>query len=108
MMNNEELDRKIEFIVNQQARFAIDIDLLRENLSQVSNTVNQLSVNVVQVTEVVTRLARVTHEGFRQVNGKIYALVDAQIRTDAAQKRTEENLQELIRSLTRRSNGNNA
>ena len=32
MMNNEEFDRKVEFIVNQQDKFEVDIERLREAL----------------------------------------------------------------------------
>jgi uncharacterized protein YqgV (UPF0045/DUF77 family) len=39
--------------------------------------------------DVVTRLATVTHAGFTEINGKINALVDAQIRTEESLTRTE-------------------
>ena len=105
-MNNEEFDRKMAFIVEQQAQFASDIQLLQESQAQLQESqtrteqvvaqtaaaVAQSAETVGQVVEVVTRLANVTHTGFTEVNAKINALVDAQIRTEQNLTRTEENL----------------
>ena len=55
-MNNEEVDRKIAFIIEQQAQFAADIHQLREVQGQTD--------------QVVARLANVTLEGFKDVNAR--------------------------------------
>ena len=81
-MNNEEFERKMSFIVEQQAQFAADIQQMRELQAQTEN--------------VVGRLAHATLEGFRDVNAKIDSLVDSQIRLTEAQTHTEENLRNLI------------
>jgi hypothetical protein len=67
-MNNEEFERKVTFIVEQQAQFAADIQQLQAIQAQTEN--------------VVGRLANATLAGFNDVNTKIDALVDSQIRTD--------------------------
>ncbi len=87
MMNNEDLERKMSFIVEQQAQFASDIQQLREAQEFTSQT-------VAQTGEIVARLANVTLEGFRNVNVKIDALLDSQIRTD-------DNLRNLIAVVDR-------
>ena len=74
-MSNEDVGRKIAFIIEHQAQFALDIQQLREVQ--------------VQTEQVVARLASVTLEGFKDVNAKINALVDSQMRTD-------ENLRNLV------------
>jgi hypothetical protein len=119
MMNNEEFERKMVFIVNQQAKFAVDIDLLHEaqarteqNLDRLGDRVTAMGDRVIALTDVVTRieevvirLAYVTNEGFKQLIGKVDAVVDSQIRTDdtlkALQKRTDEKFQELAASQAR-------
>ena len=75
MMNNEEFERKMSFIVEQQAQFAADIQQLQESQ--------------VQTDKVVNRLAKATLAGFNEtlasfdnINVKISALVDSQIQTD--------------------------
>jgi hypothetical protein len=91
-MNNEEFDRKMSFIVEQQAQFASDIQQLQESQTRTDLVVAQTAELVGQTGEVVTRLANVTHAGFTEWNAKINALVDAQIRTEENLVRTAENL----------------
>jgi len=114
-MNNEEFDRKMAFIVEQQAQFASDIQQLQESQvqlqasqAQTDQVVAQTAAVVGQMGEVVTRLANVTHAGFTEVNAKINALVDAQIRTEENLARTDknvastdENLKKLIAVVNR-------
>ena len=84
-MNNEEFDRKMAFIVGQQAQFASDIQQLQESQARTDQV-------VAQIGDVVTRLANVTHAGFTEINAKINALVDAQIRTEENLMRTDKNV----------------
>ncbi len=86
-MSNEELERRMAFIVEQQAQFTSDIQQLREAQTQTDQV-------VAQTGEIVARLANVTLEGFKDVNAKINALVDSQIRTD-------ENLRNLVTVVDR-------
>jgi hypothetical protein len=67
-MSNEEFERKMAFIVEQQAQFAADTQQLQATQAQTEN--------------VVGRLANATLAGFNDVNAKIESLVDSQIRTD--------------------------
>jgi predicted transcriptional regulator len=87
MMNNDELERKMAFIVEQQAHFASDIQKMRELQAQTE--------------DVVGRLAQATLEGFRDVNTKIDSLVDSQIKLTEAQTQTDENLRNLIAVVDR-------
>jgi hypothetical protein len=105
-MNNEEFDRKMAFIVEQQAQFASDIQLLQgsqaqlqESQARTDQVVAQTAESVGQMSEVVTRLANVTHAGFTEVNAKMNALVDAQIRTEENLMRTDKNVASTDESL---------
>lgn len=98
-MSNEELDRRIAFIIEQQAQFASDILQLREAQAQTEQIVARTGEIVGQTAEVVTRLAKGTLEGFKDVNTKINALVDSQIRTDESMRRTDENVRRTDESL---------
>ena len=121
-MSNEEFERKMTFIVEQQAQFASDIQRLQESQSrteqivaqsgesvaQAAEIVAQTAESVAQTAEVVTRLANVTHVGFNDVNAKINALVDSQIRTDEkvrnlmdSQIRTDESVRNLAAVVDR-------
>ena len=85
----KKVDRRIAFIIEQQSQFASDIHLLREAQTQLQGT-------QVQTEQVVARLAHVTLEGFKDVNAKINALADSQIRTDENVRHTDESLRTLI------------
>jgi succinyl-CoA synthetase alpha subunit len=114
-MNNDEFERKMAFIVEQQAQFASDIQQLQESqartekvVAHTADSVAQTADTVAQMGDVVTRLANVTHVGFTEVNAKINALVDAQVRTeenltrtDKNLDRTDENLRNLIAAVDR-------
>lgn len=84
-MSNDELERKMAFIVEQQAQFASDIQQLREVQGQTE--------------QIVARLANATLEGFKDVNAKINSLVDSQIKLNEAQSRTDENMSRTDESL---------
>ncbi len=86
-MTNEEFEKRMEFILEQQAQFTSDIQQLRESQAQTEQLVN--------------RLAAVALEGFKDVNAKIDALVDSHIRLTESQSRTDENLRNLIAVVDR-------
>jgi hypothetical protein len=101
-MSNEEINKKIEFIIEQQAQFTANIQ--------------EHDARFTQLEELVTRLATATLKGFKDVNAKIDALVDSQIRLTDAQSRlaesqadTDEKLKNLIsvvdRYFSERRNG---
>ncbi len=111
-MSNEEFERRMEFIIEQQAQFASDMQQLREAqahteqvLSQTGEAVARTGEVVAQTVEamaqssdVVLRLAQGTLDRFDDVDAKINVLVDSQIRTD-------ENLQSLIAVVDRYFSG---
>jgi hypothetical protein len=86
-MDNEEFERKMSFIVEQQTQFVADIQQMRELQAQTEN--------------VVGRLAQATLEGFKDVNAKIDSMVDSQIRLTEAQTLTDGNLRNLIAVVDR-------
>jgi CRISPR/Cas system Type II protein with McrA/HNH and RuvC-like nuclease domain len=93
IMTNDDMEKRIEFIIEQQAQFSVDIQQLRESQSETNQIVN--------------RLAAVTLEGFKDVNAKIDALVDAQIRADANMNTMNEALLNVIAVVDRYFRGLN-
>jgi hypothetical protein len=86
-MSNEESEKKMEFILEQQAQFTANLQTHDERFAQLENIVN--------------RLAAATLEGFKDVNAKIDALVDSHIRLSEAQALTQESLRNLITVVDR-------
>jgi transposase len=101
MMNNEEFDRKMEFIVNQQAKFDANMQELQEAQKITEQNLNRFVENtkedLAQTKETLAELTTLTTEGFKwtiqrfnaiaenskHTDAKIDALIDSQIRTDA-------------------------
>jgi hypothetical protein len=110
-MSNDQYEKRMEFIVEQQAQFSIDIQQLRESQAELQAAQVRTEQVVVQTGEIVARLANVTLEGFKDVNAKIDALVDSQIRTDEKINALTDNVQNLTaivnRYFTEGRNGNN-
>ena len=88
-MTNEEMQKTMQFIVEQQAQFTVDMQKLKESQVKTDETVGQL-------TGVVAHLAAETRAGFKELRGSISALVDAQIRNEENIKKTDE----AVRNLT--------
>ncbi|HEY3025256.1 MAG TPA: hypothetical protein VGJ55_03795 [Pyrinomonadaceae bacterium] len=93
-MTNEEFDKRMEFILGQHAQFASDIGALKDVVADIEG--------------VVARLANASLNRFEDVDEKIAALVDSQVRGDEkiaalvdSQGRTEESLRNLISVVDR-------
>ena len=93
-MTNEEFEKRMEFILEQQAQFTSDMQQLREAQAKTEQVVTQ-------TVEIVSRLANGTLEGFKDVNAKIDALVDSQIRTDETINALAADLKNLIAVVDR-------
>ena len=93
-MTYEEMQKTMQFIVEQQAQFTVNIQKLEERQEKTDERVTQLE-------NIVTRLAAATVAGFEDTNAKINALIDAQMRTDE----TVKNLTAVVDRYFRERNG---
>ena len=117
MMSNEEFDRKMEFLLNQQARFdarfEADMQALREARKDTDEKVKHMFDGfeeakelTIQTREDLAELTSLTTEGFkilyeqsRNTDAKIAALVKAQIETEEMVRNTDAQLQETDAQL---------
>jgi hypothetical protein len=76
-MTDDDMRMKMEFIVNQQAQFAADIGRLENSIVRLENSVGQ-------VTGIVGQLASASLDRFTNLEEKVSALVDAQIKTESS------------------------
>jgi septal ring factor EnvC (AmiA/AmiB activator) len=93
-MTNEELEKKIEFIVEQQAQFTADIQKLQESQARTDQIVNRLATATLNRFEA-------TDKQVDDIDERISALVDSQVRTEGNVKKTDENLRNLIAVVDR-------
>jgi hypothetical protein len=94
-MSEEELNKKMEFIVEQQAQFAADIQARREVQAANEKQMGDLSRSVVTIVGLVGDLAELQ----RRTDEKLNSLADSQMRTD-------ERLNNLINIVERHIGGN--
>ena len=112
-MSNEELERKMEFIIDQQTQSTAKIGVLEDIVTRLGNATlrrvedldDKMSVLVdsqIRLTEAQER----TNCQLDDVDGKINAMVDSQIRLTESQTLTDEKLRSLIDHVDRYLSGN--
>jgi hypothetical protein len=105
-MSNEEMEKKMEFIVEQQAKFAAEIEIQREVQATQGK---RLSDALIAVVGIVGKLAEAQVRMQESVNRLTEAQAgteDRVIRLTEAQTRTEERLNILISVVERYFGGN--
>lgn len=85
-MNGEEVEKRLGFILEQQAQFASNL----QQLSEVQATTENL----------LGRLAAATTAGFKEMIEKVSAIIDARIRTEENVSGIAENVSSLARSVS--------
>jgi proteasome assembly chaperone (PAC2) family protein len=68
-MTNEEWDRKTEFLLNQQAKFEVDMQELKESQKKTEKYLAQLA-------EMISSCASLMFEGFKITDAKIRELAE--------------------------------
>ena len=119
-MNNGELDRKMEFIIEQQAQFSADIEVMREVHVADRKLLKEETKLLKEETKLLKEETKVVKEQIHSLNaavtvvvGMVGRLSEAQVRTDdtmaelaRAQARTEERLNIFINVVERHLGGN--
>jgi hypothetical protein len=97
-MTPEEVQRKMEFIIEQQAQFTVHIDRLRDSHAT-------LTASLLRLAELMEESQRENDERFRKTDEQIRALADAQNRADERARNTDERLNALISLFERHITG---
>ena len=102
-MANEDIQAKMDFIIEQQAQFSADIGELKDTVKELAGDLKQLTGTVASMANVlndtqdlVKRLVVVTHTGFEKTQASINELAQAQARTDQRLAETDSRLNILI------------
>jgi hypothetical protein len=96
MMSNEEFDRRMEFFLNQQARFDADMRQMKEFQKRTEKKLDRFFEGLAGTKELATRTAeelaelvslttegfKITFENSKNTDAKINALIASQMRTD--------------------------
>jgi len=98
-MDNEKIQRQMEFIIDQQAKFVVDIAKLDERLDRVDGQIERNNQTIERATQHILDLtdAMLSLTAFAQKHeGGIADLVKQSKETDAKLKETDERLNVLI------------
>ena len=112
-MTNEEWQRRADFIVEQQAQFASDIQRLKELHSQAEVRITSIEDVVLRLANAtenrISTLADATESRISTLTEKMTELAESQLRTDSRLAETDERLNSLItiveRYISERRNG---
>ena len=104
-MTNEEMQRTMEFILNQQAQFVASQQKADERAARLEDIVGKLAAATLSRFESTdARVSALSEE----VDAKFAALVDSQMRTEESIKKTDEavrNLTAIVDRYFRERNG---
>ena len=105
-MSDAEMNKKMEFIVDQQAKFAADIEIMREVQAAESKLLHEqyhrLSDGLIGVIDIVGQLA----QSQMRTEGTVNSLAANIKLLTEAQSRTDERLNNLISVVERHISGN--
>ena len=98
-MTNEEMQRKMEFIIEQQAQFVVNFQKLEEAQTRAEERTGELEGAMVAVVNLVGQLAEGqvrTDARLSQLATEVSEVAKAQKRTEAALAETSERLNSVI------------
>jgi predicted nucleic acid-binding Zn-ribbon protein len=91
-MTFEEMERTMQFIVEQQAKFEVDIAEVREAISEVKATAVKHNESIVGLL----KISRTLIDSQVAAEGRMTRLEDKMLELAAAEKRTDERLDAFI------------
>jgi hypothetical protein len=98
-MSNEELNKKMEFIVEHQAKFAAEMEMMREVQAADKKLLSDALLGLVDIVGGLTRAQMTTEE-------RVNLLADDLSRLAQAQAETAESLKILLNTVERHIHGN--
>ena len=100
-MNNGEIDKKIEFIIEQQAQFSADIQVMREVHEAHTKLLKEETKLLKEETKLVKEETKVLKEQNRNLSDAVMTVVGLVGRLAQAQERTDTKLTELAEAQAR-------
>ena len=82
MNNDDQIQKQMEFIVSQQARFDANIERLEEKTSQLQDIVGRLAITTAAGLEALVEAQVKTQENISSLTERMTTLAEAQVQTD--------------------------
>ena len=100
-MTNEEMQRTMEFVLNQQARFSEGMEQLRESHAQVEKRTSNLETAFVNIVNAVTDIGKAQ----LALTERVTRLADSIAELKETQAHTDQRVNALIDIIERWRNG---
>jgi uncharacterized protein (DUF2342 family) len=105
-MSDAEMNKTMEFIVEQQAKFAAEIEIMREVQAADAKRLGDGLIGVIDIVGQLAQSQMRTVETVNSLTEDFKRLTQAQARTEEAQARTEEHLTILLTVVEGHISGN--
>ncbi|HEV7475565.1 MAG TPA: hypothetical protein VGN90_16035 [Pyrinomonadaceae bacterium] len=105
-MNNEEMNKKMELIVEHQAKFAADIEIMREIQAADAKRLKDGLLGLVEIVGGLTLAQVRTDESMKRLSEAQAQTDESLKRLSEAQAQTAESLKILINTVERHIGGN--
>lgn len=105
-MSDAEMNKKMEFIVEQQANFAAEIEIMREVQAADAKRLGDGLIGVIDIVGQLAQSQMRTEETVNSLTEDFRRLTQAQARTEEVHARTEERLTILLTVVERHISGN--
>lgn len=97
MMTNEEMQSTIQFIVEQQAQFMVNLQHLQEQMVRVEGSLEKLGESLEKLSESQEKFG----ESLESLHRLVGTVLEAQATTEVNLARTDERLNNLINVVER-------
>lgn len=104
-MSPEEADKKIEFILQMQAQFEVNLAKLEANLNRSEANIDKLRDSQAILTASVVRIAEILEQSIRHTDERFFKFDQRMAELREAQKATDDRLNVLINIVERHVTG---
>ena len=104
-MTDEERQRAMDFIVAQTAKNSVEIEKLGESQRKAEGRLDQTERILMLLVRAGSRARRDFNQRFAKVSQALMALAEAQARTEASIRHTDERLDALVDIVRAKNNG---
>jgi hypothetical protein len=95
-MNDEERQRTMDFILRQQAQFAASVQRNAEERQKREKADKRRDISIAQIRRILAQTIREFRRDRRDLNERMAALANAQLRSEQARTRLDESMTALV------------
>ena len=95
-MSDDNIQRKMDFIVEWQAKFAVDMDRMKEGMAELTQNIAELTEGMAELTEGMAELTEVQKQQGENINRLVETVTVIQVEAEANRVEMREAINNLI------------